>query len=85
VLHARSGADHAVFTGDIFHTPVQLVDLSWSSRFCDDPAQATQVRQRLAEQLADTSSLLMAAHFPSPVAGRIVSDARGLRWHCDTP
>jgi hypothetical protein len=27
--------------------------------------------------------LLMAAHFPTPVAGRIVSSAQGLRWHCD--
>lgn len=85
VLHARSAGDHAVFTGDIMHTPVQLVDLSWSSRFCHDPQQAHQVRQTLAEQLTDTSSYLMAAHFPDPVAGRIVSHAQGLRWSCDHP
>jgi len=85
VLHARSAGDHAVFTGDIMHTPVQLIDLSWSSRFCHDPSQAQQVRQALAEQLADTSSWMMAAHFPDPVAGRIVSHAQGLRWSCDHP
>jgi glyoxylase-like metal-dependent hydrolase (beta-lactamase superfamily II) len=83
VLHARSGGAHAVFTGDIFHTPVQLIDLSWSSRFCHDATKAAQVRRELAAQLTDTSSLLMAAHFPSPVAGRIVSGAQGLRWQCD--
>lgn len=83
VLHARSAGEHAVFTGDIMHTPVQLIDLSWSSRFCHDPVQAQQVRQTLAEQLADTSSWMMAAHFPDPVAGRIVSHAQGLRWSCD--
>jgi hypothetical protein len=83
VLHARSGGSHAVFTGDIFHTPVQLIDLSWSSRFCHDATKAAQVRRELAAQLTDTSSLLMAAHFPSPVAGRIVSGAQGLRWQCD--
>jgi glyoxylase-like metal-dependent hydrolase (beta-lactamase superfamily II) len=85
VLQARSAGGHAVFTGDIMHTPVQLIDLSWSSRFCHDPSQAQQVRQALAEQLADTSSWMMAAHFPDPVAGRIVSHAQGLRWSCDHP
>lgn len=85
VLHARSAGEHAVFSGDILHTPVQLVDLSWSSRFCYDPKQSLQQRQALVHQLADTSSYLMAAHFPDPVAGRIVSHAQGLRWSCDHP
>jgi glyoxylase-like metal-dependent hydrolase (beta-lactamase superfamily II) len=83
VLHARSQGDHAVFTGDILHTPVQLVDLSWSSRFCHDPQAASAVRQQLVHDIADTATVMMAAHFPSPVAGRIVSHAQGLRWHSD--
>lgn len=82
VLHARSGGEHAVFTGDILHTPVQLVDLSWSSRFCHDAQQAARVRHDLVHQVADTSTLLMAAHFPNPVAGRVVSHSHGFRWHC---
>lgn len=84
VLHARSQGDHAVFTGDILHTPVQLLDLSWSSRFCHDPQAASAVRHQLVHQIADTATLLMAAHFPSPVAGRISSHAQGLRWHSAT-
>jgi glyoxylase-like metal-dependent hydrolase (beta-lactamase superfamily II) len=83
VLHARSQGDHAVFTGDILHTPLQLVDLSWSSRFCHDPQAASEVRHQLVHEIADTATVMMAAHFPSPVAGRIVSHAQGLRWHCD--
>ena len=84
VLHARSQGDHAVFTGDILHTPVQLLDLSWSSRFCHDPQAASAVRHQLVHEIADTATLLMAAHFPSPVAGRIISHAQGLRWHSAT-
>lgn len=80
VLHARSQGAHAVFSGDILHTPVQLLDLSWSSRFCHDSLQAERTRRELVDKLTDSSSLLMAAHFPSPVAGRIVSGSRGLRW-----
>jgi hypothetical protein len=40
------------------------------------------VRHDLVHQVADTSTLLMAAHFPNPVAGRVVSHSHGFRWHC---
>ena len=80
VLHARSQGAHAVFSGDILHTPVQLIDLSWSSRFCHDAQQAEATRRKLIGELTDQPSVLMAAHFPTPVAGRIVSAGHGLRW-----
>ncbi len=86
VLHARSQGAHAVFSGDILHTPVQLLDLTWSSRFCHDGQQAERTRRKLVTELTDTHSMLMAAHFPSPVAGRIVSSSAGLRWQTsDSP
>ncbi len=85
VLHARSQGAHAVFSGDILHTPVQLIDLSWSSRFCYDGSQAEGTRRQLVGGLADSNSLLLAAHFPTPVAGRIVSGSRGLRWQAVDP
>jgi len=85
VLHARSQGEHAVFSGDILHTPVQLIDLSWSSRFCHDSAQAEHTRRRLVDELVDTASVLMAAHFPSPVAGRIASADRGFCWRPHSP
>ena len=85
VLHARSQGAQAVFSGDIFHSPVQLVNPDWSSRFCHDPAQAAAVRHGLAQELADTPSLLLAGHFPSPVAGRVVSRSQGFGWETEAP
>lgn len=79
-LHANSQGQSAIFTGDILHTPVQLLDLSWSSRFCDDPAQATSTRQALVNAVADTSTVLLAGHFPTPTAGRVVSHQEGFAW-----
>ena len=80
LIHVRCDGASGVFSGDILHSPVQLVDLSWSSRFCEDPLAATQARQALVHAVADTDTLLMAGHFPGSVAGRVVSDGAGFRW-----
>ena len=79
-LHARSDGRHAVFSGDLLHTPVQLVDLGWNSRFCEDPAQAVQTRQRLVEAVVDTDTVVLPAHFPDPAGGHIVDRAGAMCW-----
>ena len=71
LLHAKNGGAHAVFIGDAMHTPVQLVDPSWSSKFCTDPIASAQVRRTICEQYAETATTLVAAHFPSPTIGTI--------------
>ena len=80
VLHARSAGCRAVFSGDILHTPVQLVDLGWNSRFCEDPALASQTRRRLVEAVAGTDTVVLPAHFPDPAGGRIVDQGGALCW-----
>jgi len=73
LLDVRNQGEHAVFAGDILHTPAQLIDLSLSSRFCHDPVQAARTREAMVHGLADTSTVLFSGHFPSPTAGRIVA------------
>jgi len=79
-LHVKSQGAQAVFSGDIFHTPVQLIDLSWSSRFCHDAGAAEATRRQLVESIADTSTVLLGAHFPTPTAGRVASAGEGFKW-----
>ena len=71
VFHARSGGGHAVFIGDVMHTAAQLANPALSSRFCSDPAESARTRTALVERHADTDTVVLAAHFPTPVAGRI--------------
>jgi glyoxylase-like metal-dependent hydrolase (beta-lactamase superfamily II) len=80
LLDVRNQGDHAVFAGDILHTPAQLIDLSLSSRFCHDPEEASRTREALVHRLADTSTLLFTGHFPSPTAGRIVGKSDHFRF-----
>lgn len=72
LLHARSGAAHGIFSGDVIHTPVQLADPGLSSRFCSDAELSARTRRALCERIADTPSVLFTGHFPAPSASRIV-------------
>lgn len=80
LLDVRNQGEHAVFAGDILHTPAQLIDLSLSSRFCHDPTQAARTREAMVHGLADTSTVLFSGHFPSPTAGRIVASNDHFRF-----
>jgi glyoxylase-like metal-dependent hydrolase (beta-lactamase superfamily II) len=73
-LHLEGGGERALFTGDMMHHPVQTAYPEWNSRYCHDPALSRATRQRYVERYADTATRILAAHFPQPVAGRIVSN-----------
>jgi glyoxylase-like metal-dependent hydrolase (beta-lactamase superfamily II) len=73
-VNLKDGADHALFTGDSFHHPVQVAHPEWSSAFCLDAVESANARHKIIEQIADTGTLMMAAHFMDPTIGRIVSN-----------
>ena len=77
VIHVDSEGRRGLFSGDVFHHPAQIARPAWSSRFCVDPVQSRQTREALAARLADTDTLLLAAHFPAPTAGRVVAATAG--------
>ena len=83
VLTLRSAGKQAVFTGDVLHTPVQVAFPHWSSRFCEDPELSARSRARLLDEVCDSGTMVMAAHFPSPTAGVVEAEGGGrMRWCC---
>ncbi len=82
LLHAKCGGSHALFTGDVIHHPLQLADTTLHIDGEFDSTQGIATRQRICETYADTDTILLAAHFPSPTAGRVVSARHGFefRW-----
>jgi glyoxylase-like metal-dependent hydrolase (beta-lactamase superfamily II) len=72
-----SNGSRAVITGDIAHSPVQLVRPEWSSVADVDPDEARRSRERMREQTGNQDVLIIGTHFPSPTAGRLVTDAAG--------
>lgn len=82
-MHAKSRGDHAVLIGDAMHTPVQLAMPSLSSRFAFDPAESAKTRIAMCERYAETNTIILAAHFPTPVAARIRRNSDAFRIDTD--
>ncbi|MFM2422140.1 MAG: putative quorum-quenching lactonase YtnP [Pseudomonadota bacterium] len=66
----RAAAD-AILTGDMVHSPLQLLfpDLGMMSDY--DRAQGGRTRRALFEEIADQPTLCCTAHFPEPSMGHI--------------
>jgi glyoxylase-like metal-dependent hydrolase (beta-lactamase superfamily II) len=76
------GADsfEAIVTGDLMHHALQCREPEWSTIFDFDPVQAAQSRRRLLGQVADTATLVLPIHFPSPTVGRVAADGGRFRY-----
>jgi glyoxylase-like metal-dependent hydrolase (beta-lactamase superfamily II) len=79
VIHAQCSGHghgqapgHAIFSGDVFHHPVQIQDPTLHINADDDLEAALGTRRHFIETFADTGTILLAAHFPEPTAGTIV-------------
>ncbi len=77
-IHSRG--QRAVVTGDLMHHALQCREPDWSTIFCWDPAQAAQSRRRFLSSVADTDTMILPVHFPSPTAGWIEADGDRFRY-----
>ncbi|MFI7342489.1 MBL fold metallo-hydrolase [Streptomyces sp. NPDC050085] len=83
VLRLASGADRAVFVGDLLHSPAQFAAPTCSSAMCVDRAESAASRVRVLRRAADERELVIPAHFPGPVAAEIRREGSGFavsRW-----
>ena len=77
----ESAGHHAVITGDIMHTPLQIAlpELT-ASPFDSHPNRATETRKRFLDERQDTPCLLLGTHFPPPTAGFVRGSGRERRF-----
>ena len=71
MLHLMSGARQALFSGDTFHHPLQLVRPELQFGPADDLDAAIATRRRLVERCAETDALIIPAHLPAPHCLRV--------------
>jgi glyoxylase-like metal-dependent hydrolase (beta-lactamase superfamily II) len=80
MIDLSGGSDRAIISGDVIHHPIQCA-APWLSNAADfDREAALATRTKLLEELADTPSILLAAHFPAPTAGRVISCGTAFRF-----
>ncbi|GAB7188686.1 MBL fold metallo-hydrolase [Kitasatospora sp. Ki12] len=75
-----SGGRRALLLGDVAHSVVQFGERDWEVIWDVDPAAASAVRNRIADEAADTGDLLVAAHFPGMRFGRVLAGDGGRRF-----
>jgi glyoxylase-like metal-dependent hydrolase (beta-lactamase superfamily II) len=79
-VEVRSGGDRALFCGDMVHHAIQLAYPEWSTTFCVDRPAATAARRRLLADAAGSGALLVPAHFPGCLPGRVTRSGDAYRW-----
>jgi glyoxylase-like metal-dependent hydrolase (beta-lactamase superfamily II) len=73
-LRLRDGGKEALFVTDALHQPIQLRYPHWSSRYCENPVQATETRLKILRHAADTDAHILPAHFIKPYCARVRVD-----------
>jgi len=74
---AECGGERAIFSGDCFHHPVQIVRPDAAFFFDEDSAKASATRKRLLESYANKDAIFFPAHFTGATAGRVERDRDG--------
>jgi len=65
----------------MMHHALQCREPDWSTIFDTNKEQATQSRRRFLGNVADTSTLVLPIHFPSPTVGRVAADGQRFRYN----
>jgi glyoxylase-like metal-dependent hydrolase (beta-lactamase superfamily II) len=84
-VNLKSRGQRAVVTGDMMHHALQCREPDWSTVFDTDPKLAAQSRRRFLSAVADTDTLLLPVHFPTPTAGRVALDGERFRYRFGAP
>jgi len=82
-MHLRSQEQHAVFSGDVMHVPLQVYYPHWSTSLDDDPQLGVRSRLRLLQSCAESGSLVLPTHFV-PADGCFITRAGegfGIVWN----
>jgi glyoxylase-like metal-dependent hydrolase (beta-lactamase superfamily II) len=81
----RAGGEAGVFSADVFHHPVQILNPGWNTAFCILPEAAIATRAKLLAEAATSGALVMPCHFPAPHAGFVRRAGDGYRFEPATP
>ena len=73
----RSKGQRAVVTGDLMHHALQVRVPELFTIFDTNTTAGISSRRKFFESVADTQTVLLPVHFPTPTAGRITSMGAG--------
>jgi glyoxylase-like metal-dependent hydrolase (beta-lactamase superfamily II) len=76
----RSGAEQALFAGDVLHCPLEVYKPDWNTVFDAFPEEARESRMWALKFAADHEAMIFSSHFTASSAGNVLRDGSGFRW-----
>jgi glyoxylase-like metal-dependent hydrolase (beta-lactamase superfamily II) len=73
----RGGQSSALFCGDVFHSPLQILMPGWNTAFCIEAETARSTRNAVLAEAEANRTLLLPCHFAPPHCGYVRREARG--------
>lgn len=73
IVVVSSRGARALLLGDVVHSIVQFSERDWEVVWDTDPVAASAARNRIADEIADSADIVVAAHLPGMRFGRIVT------------
>ncbi len=82
-VRLASNGREAVMIGDMMHSPVQCAHPEWNATACFEPDRSHRTRRDFLARHADTDTLVMTGHFPSPSIGHVRRHGDAFRFRFD--
>lgn len=79
-ISLTSNGEHALFSGDVMHHPVQVAKPEWNSVFCEFQDDAQRSRLWALNYAADHRATFFSSHFPGTSVGVVERDDSGFVW-----
>jgi glyoxylase-like metal-dependent hydrolase (beta-lactamase superfamily II) len=76
-LALESEGEEAIFTGDICHHPLQIIQPDWNSAYCEQPDQAIATRRATLDYCTGRHALMLPGHFGGSHAGYVEHNSAG--------
>jgi len=73
----RHGGEEIVFSGDVFHSPLQVLYPHINSRWCEDEGAARATRLRVLRQAAEGNARILPAHIRGVEGWRVARTRAG--------
>lgn len=79
-IELTDGQQQGLFTGDICHHPLQVIEPDWNSAYCELPDQARATRKAILGHCCNHGSLMLPAHFGGRHAGYVRDSGAGFSF-----
>jgi glyoxylase-like metal-dependent hydrolase (beta-lactamase superfamily II) len=79
----RRGGDEVIFSGDVFHSPFQVLFPAVNSCWCEDQDMARRTRHALLHRAAASGATIMPAHAKNLCGWRVGRTADGFSFGLD--